>query len=58
MYYHERCTSLSQSPANLCHGQAYDGVANIAGHLNGLAVSLQFEEHRILHVHMYGTPSS
>ena len=56
MYYHDRCTSLSQSPANLCRGQAYDGVANIAGHLNGLAVCLQFQEHRMLYVHMYGTP--
>ena len=34
-----------------CHGQAYDGAANMAGHLNGLAVRLQSEEHRMLHVH-------
>ena len=34
-----------------CRGQAYDGAANMAGHLNGLAVCLQSEEHRMLHVH-------
>ena len=34
-----------------CRGQAYDGAANMAGHLNGLAVHLQSEEHRMLHVH-------
>ena len=34
-----------------CCGQAYDGAANMVGHLNGLAVRLQSEEHRMLHVH-------
>ena len=34
-----------------CHGQGYDGVANMADHLNGLAVRLQSVEHRMLHVY-------
>ena len=34
-----------------CRGQTYDGAANMAGHLNGLAVRFQSEEHRMLHVH-------
>ena len=34
-----------------CRGQAYNGAANMAGHLNGLAVCLQSEEHRMLYVH-------
>ena len=34
-----------------CRGQAYDEAANMAGHLNGLAVGLQSEEHRMLYVH-------
>ena len=34
-----------------CRGQAYDGAANMAGHISGLATRLKAEEHRMLHVH-------
>ena len=34
-----------------CHGQAYDGAANMAGHLSGVATHLQAEEPRMLFVH-------
>ena len=42
------CVSLELKQ---CHGQAYDGAANMAGHLNGLAAHLQAEEHKMLVVH-------
>ena len=37
-----------------CHGQAYDGAANMAGHLSGVATRLQAEEPRMLFIHCMG----
>ena len=34
-----------------CRGQAYDGAANMAGRLNGVAMRLQSEQNSILFVH-------
>ena len=34
-----------------CRGQAYDGAANMAVRLNGVAIRLQTEQHSILFVH-------
>ena len=31
-----------------CRGQAYDGAANMAGHLNGVAVQIKWDEPRAL----------
>ena len=51
MYYHKDVLLRVNLQLTQCRGQAYDGAVNMAGHLNGLAVRLQSEEHRILHVH-------
>ena len=34
-----------------CRGQAYDGAANMAGRLSGVAMRLQSEQNSILFVH-------
>ena len=34
-----------------CQGQAYDGAANMAGHLNGVAAKIQQDEPRTHFVH-------
>lgn len=34
-----------------CRGQAYDGAANMSGHLNGVAACVKHEQSAALHVH-------
>ena len=34
-----------------CRGQAYDGAANMAGHLNGVAAKILAEEPKAIFVH-------
>ena len=41
-------------PLSSCRGQAYDGAANMAGYLNGVAVKIQSEEPSALFVHCLG----
>ena len=36
-------------PLENCHGQAYDGAANMAGYLNGVAVQIKRDEPRALY---------
>ncbi|XP_046548889.1 zinc finger MYM-type protein 1-like [Haliotis rubra] len=38
-------------PLSNCRGQGYDGASNFQGHVNGVAVQLQREEPRAVHVH-------
>ena len=38
-------------PLENCRGQAYDGAANMAGHLNGVAVQIKRDDPRALYVH-------
>ena len=38
-------------PLESCRGQAYDGAANMAGHLNGVAAQIKRDEPRALFVH-------
>ena len=42
------CCGISLSS---CRGQAYDGAANMAGHLRGVAARIQAEERKALFVH-------
>ena len=37
-----------------CHGQCYDGAANMAGSRNGVATQIASEESRVIFVHSYG----
>ena len=34
-----------------CHGQAYDGASNMAGHISGVSTRITREEPRALYVH-------
>ena len=43
-------TSVGLSLSSCC-GQAYDGAANMAGHLNGVAIKIKREEPKALFVH-------
>lgn len=38
-------------PFEKCRGQAYDGAANISGHLHGVAARVKQEQSAALHVH-------
>lgn len=38
-------------PLSLCRGQAYDGAANMSGHLHGVAARFKAEESAVLHVY-------
>ena len=38
-------------PLALCRGQAYDGAANMSGHVSGVATRLKAEQPAALHVH-------
>ena len=38
-------------PLSLCRGQAYDGAANMSGHLRGVGAQFKAEEPAALHVH-------
>ena len=38
-------------PFEKCRGQAYDGAANMSGHLNGVAARVKKEQNSALHVH-------
>ncbi|XP_046569596.1 zinc finger MYM-type protein 1-like [Haliotis rubra] len=38
-------------PLSNCRGQGYDSASNFQGHVNGVAVQLQGEEPRAVHVH-------
>ena len=40
-------------PLGQCRGQAYDGAANMMGHLRGVATQLQTEETRAIPVHCF-----
>ena len=44
------CCSL---PLVQCRGQAYDGAANMMGHLRGVATQIQSEEKRAIPVHCF-----
>lgn len=41
------CLLRCNLPVSNCRGQAYDGAANMAGHLNGVAVKIQALEPRL-----------
>jgi len=38
-------------PINQCRGQAYDGAANMSGHINGVTARIQEVEPRAIYVH-------
>ena len=38
-------------PLSQCRGQAYDGAANMSGHLHGVAATIKSEQPAALHVH-------
>jgi len=38
-------------PINQCQGQAYDGAANMSGHINGVAARIQEVKPRAIYVH-------
>ena len=40
-------------PVNTCRGQAYDGAANMSGHLSGVASRFKVEEPAALYVHCF-----
>lgn len=45
--------TLVMSISNCC-GQAYDGAANMAGHLNGVAIRIQENEPKAIFIHCLG----
>ena len=45
------CVTRCALPLSSCRGQAYNGTANMAGHLNGVAALFEKEEPKALFVH-------
>ena len=46
----DSCRKMALSLDN-CHGQAYDGASNMAGHLNGVAARILKEAPKAHYVH-------
>jgi hypothetical protein len=47
------CLIRCNIPLSGCCGQAYDGAANMAGHINGVAKQIQLEEPKAIFVHCF-----